>query len=49
MQSFLVMCSRKKRWKMQILAGKKVNEIAMASDEAFILLVLESYGVTWKR
>ena len=27
---------------MQILAGKKVNEIATVSDEAFILLVLEN-------
>jgi len=42
MQSFLAMCSREKRWKMQILAGKKVNEIAMVSDEAFVLLVLEN-------
>jgi len=27
---------------MQILAGKKVNEIATVSDEAFVLLVLEN-------
>jgi len=42
MQSFLTMHNREKRWKMQILAGKKVNEIAMVLDEAFILLVLEN-------
>jgi len=42
MQSFLAMCSREKGSKMQILAGKKVNEIAMVLDEAFILLVLEN-------
>jgi len=27
---------------MQILAGKKVNDIAMVSDEAFVLLILEN-------
>jgi len=31
-----------KWWKMQILAGKKVNKIATVLDEAFVLLVLEN-------
>ena len=40
-QQFFAMCSWEK-WKIQILAGKKVNEITTVSDEAFILLVLEN-------
>jgi len=49
LQSMRVLCNHflpcvvgKKRWKMQIQAGKKVNEIATVSDEAFALLVLEN-------
>jgi len=34
--------SWEKRWKMQIQAGKKVNEIATILDEAFVLLILEN-------
>ena len=40
--NFLPCVVGKKRWKMQILAGKKVNDIATVSDEAFVLLVLEN-------
>jgi len=29
-------------WEMQILAGKKINDIATISDEAFVLLVLKN-------
>ena len=43
-QPLSAMRSWEKRWKMQIQAGKKVNEIATVSDEAFALLVLEN---TW--
>jgi len=39
---FLPCVVRKKQWKMQILAGKKVNDNATISDEAFVLLVLEN-------
>jgi len=39
---FLPCVIGKKRWKMQILAGKKVNKIATVSGEAFVLLVLEN-------
>jgi len=49
LQTMRVLCNNflpcvvgKKRWKMQILAGKKVNEIATVSDKAFVLLVLEN-------
>jgi len=42
---FLPCVVGKKRWKMQIHAGKKVNDVATVSDEAFILLVLENI---WK-
>jgi len=40
--NFLPCVVGKKRWKMQILAGKKVNKIATVSDKAFVLLVLEN-------
>jgi len=39
---FLPCVVGKKWWKMQILAGKSVNNVAMVSDEAFVLLVLEN-------
>jgi len=35
-------CVVEKQWKMQIQAGKKVNNIAMVLDEAFVLLILEN-------
>jgi len=49
MKSMNILCNHflpcvvgKKRWKMQIRAGKKVNDVATVSDEAFVLLVLEN-------
>jgi len=52
LQTMRVLCNHflpcvvgKKRWKMQILAGKHVNDIATVSDEAFVLLVLENIWV----
>jgi len=39
---FLPCVVGEKRWKMQIQAGKKVNEIATVSDEAFVLLILKN-------
>jgi len=42
---FLPCVVGKKRWRMQIQAGKKINDIATVSDEAFILLILQN---TWQ-
>ena len=49
LQTMRVLCSHflpcvvgKKQWKVQILAGKKVNKIATVSDAAFVLLVLKN-------
>ena len=39
---FLPCVIGKKRWKMQILSGRHVNDITTVSDEAFVLLVLEN-------
>ena len=39
---FLPCVVGKKWWKMQILSGRHVNDIATVSDEAFVLLVLEN-------
>ena len=39
---FLPCVIGKKWWKMQILSGRHVNNIATVSDEAFVLLVLEN-------
>jgi len=39
---FLPSVNGKMQWKMQILAGKKVNKIATVLAEAFVLLVLEN-------
>jgi len=39
---FLPCVVGKKQWKMQIQAGKKVNDVTTISDEVFALLVLEN-------
>ena len=39
---FLPCVVGKKRWRMQIQAGKKINEVATVSDEAFVLLILQN-------
>ena len=43
MQSFLTMCCQKETFgKCRFLQEKKVNDIAIVSDEAFLLLILEN-------
>ena len=39
---FLPCVVGKKQWRMQLQAGKKINDIATVSDEAFILLILQN-------
>jgi len=39
---FLPCVVGKKQWQMQIQAGKKINDIATVSDEAFVLLILQN-------
>jgi len=39
---FLPCVVGKKCWKMQIQAGKKVNDIATISNKAFVILILKN-------